>query len=151
MVSSYHSKVRSAPNKGDTFLLFGTWTLVSFLHAGAQQKLFQGRGSFVELGQKHTQKKASQGKVLGTSSPTVKNYISDEKNNPKMDTIWDFCPKLGHFFRLLAHLSCCNAAKVSTVNSGLTKLVDVERLHWFSLSLAMLCLQRRYRCSAFLY
>ena len=51
MVSSYHSKVRSAPNKGDTFLFFGTWTLVSFLYAGAQQKLFQGRGSFVELGQ----------------------------------------------------------------------------------------------------
>ena len=31
-------------------LLFVTWTLVLFLHAGAQPEFFQGRGGFVELG-----------------------------------------------------------------------------------------------------
>ena len=30
--------------------MFGTWTLVSFLYAGAQPEIFQGREAFVELG-----------------------------------------------------------------------------------------------------
>ena len=30
-------------------LLFGTWTLVLFPHAGAQPEIFQGRRGFVEL------------------------------------------------------------------------------------------------------
>ena len=50
VASSYHSQVRSTQNKGVTFLLFGLWSLVSFLHAGAQPEIFQGRGGFVELG-----------------------------------------------------------------------------------------------------
>ena len=40
MASSYHSKVRSSQNKGVTFLLFGTWALVSFPHADAQPEIF---------------------------------------------------------------------------------------------------------------
>ena len=41
MASLYHSQVRSTQNKGVTFLLFGLWTLVSFLHAGVQLEIFQ--------------------------------------------------------------------------------------------------------------
>ena len=64
MASSYHSKVRSSQNKGVAFLLFGTWTLVSFPHAVAQPEIFQDRGGFVEQGPfdkrfvKNTRKKA---------------------------------------------------------------------------------------------
>ena len=70
MASSYLSKLRSTQNKGVTFLLFGTWTLVSLPHAGAQPEIFQGRGSFMELGHfdkhfvKNTRKKAPQEKFL---------------------------------------------------------------------------------------
>ena len=41
-------------------LLFGTWTLVLFPHAGGQPEIFQGRGGFVELDKhfvKNTRKK----------------------------------------------------------------------------------------------
>ena len=50
MASSYHSKVRSTQSEGVTFFLFGTWTLVSFPHAGVQPEIFQDRRGFVELG-----------------------------------------------------------------------------------------------------
>ena len=70
MASSYHSKVRSFQNKGVTFLLFGTWTLVSFPHADAQPDIFQGRGGFAELGHfdkhfvKNTKKRPPKGKFV---------------------------------------------------------------------------------------
>ena len=56
-------------------LLFGTWTLVLFPHAGAQPEIFQGRGGFVELAHfdkhfvKNTRKKGPAGKNFGVVSP----------------------------------------------------------------------------------
>ena len=70
MASSYHSQVRSTQNNGVAFLLFGLWTLVSFLHADAQPEIFQDRGGFVEVGHldkhfvKNTRKKSPQGNFL---------------------------------------------------------------------------------------
>ena len=56
-------------------LLFGTWTLVLFPHAGAQPEIFQGRGGFVEPGHfdkhfvKNTRKKDPAEKNFGVFSP----------------------------------------------------------------------------------
>ena len=61
---------RSTQNKGVKFLLFGTWTLASYPNAGAEREIFQGRGSFVELGHfnknliKTHKKKAPHGKIF---------------------------------------------------------------------------------------
>ena len=78
MASSYHSQVRSTQNKGVAFLLFGLWTLVSFLHADAQPEIFQDRGGFVEVGHldkhfvKNTRKKVPAREFFGIFSPTIK-------------------------------------------------------------------------------
>ena len=51
-------------------LLFGTWALVLFSHAGALPEIFQGRGGFLELGHldklfiKNTRKSAPQENIL---------------------------------------------------------------------------------------
>ena len=69
MASSYHSKLRSTQKNGVTFLLFETWTLVSFPHASVQPEIFQGRGRFVEIGHfdkhlvKNTRKKGTRKKM----------------------------------------------------------------------------------------
>ena len=109
-----------------------------FPHEDAQPEIFQGRGSFVELGHfdkhfvKNTRKKGSAGKSFGLFSPRYcQNHISNEKFNPKMDTINTFFPKLGHFFRF--------------------SIKDKGGIMCFSLSLAILCLQKRQCCSTFLY
>ena len=81
-------------------VLFGTWTLVLFPHAGAQLEIFQGRGGFVELWHfdkhfvKNTQKKDPAGKNFGVFSPRSRwNYISNKKFIPKLDTIKTFFPR----------------------------------------------------------
>ena len=81
-----------------------------------------------------------------------------------------YFPKLRHFFWfsekdsrglppliLVALLPCLDKAKFNTVNSDLTNFLDVQHLHenikWimcFSLSLAILCLQKRSCSSTFL-
>ena len=60
---------------GHISLLFGTWTLVLFSHAGAQPEIFQGRGGFLGLAHfdkhfvKNTRKKGPAGKNFGVVSP----------------------------------------------------------------------------------
>ena len=76
MTSSYHFKDRTHSKQGSHIsLLFGSWTLVLFPHAGAQPKFFQGRGGFVEIGYfdkhfvKSTREKGPAGKNFGIFSP----------------------------------------------------------------------------------
>ena len=82
-----------------------------------------------------------------------------------MDTIRPFFFKNRAFFRfskkgrggllpshIVARLPCLDEAKVSPFNSDITNFVDVRCLHemCFSLSLAILYLQKRYCCYTFL-
>ena len=69
ILNSFKDKIYSKQGSHIS-LLFGTWTLVLFPHAGVQLEIFQGRADFVELRQfdkhfvKNTRKKISQGKHL---------------------------------------------------------------------------------------
>ena len=73
MTSSYHTfkdKIYSKQGSQISHLFSRAWTLLLFPHAGAQPDIFQGRGSFVELGHfnkhfmKNTRKKTPLGKSL---------------------------------------------------------------------------------------
>ena len=71
MASSYHSRVRSAQNKGVS-LLFGTWTLVLFPHASSQLEISQGRGGSVETGHFN------------------KHFVKNTEKWPRREKCWSF-------------------------------------------------------------
>ena len=108
-----------------------------FPHAGAQPEIFQGRGGFVELGHfdkhfvKHTRKKDPAGKNFGVFSPqdTVKTTFRIKHLTQRWTQSGLFFQ--GHFFRFFKK--------------------DRGRITCLSLSLAVLCLQKRHCYSAFLY
>ena len=138
MISSYHSKARSTQNKGVTLLFcLGHGLQCYFLIQARNQKFFKAeevlwnQGTSITISSKTHERKALLGNLVEFFlQDTVKTTFQMKNLTQRWTQSGPFFQNQGTFFDFLKRTG--------------------EEL-CFSLSLAILCLQKRYCCSAFLY
>ena len=137
MTSSYYSKIRSTQNKGVTFLFcLGHGLQCYFLMQTRNQKFFKAeevswnQGTSINISSKTHERKTLLGKILEFFlQDTVKTTFRIKNLIQRWTQSGLFFQ--GHFFRFFKK--------------------DRGGIMCLSLSLAILCLQKRYCCLAFLY
>ena len=138
MTSSYHSKIRSTQNQGVTFFFcLGHRIQCYFLMQLWKKKYFKvgkvswNQGTSINISSKTHNRKALLGKISEfLLKDTVKNTFPMKNSTQRWTQSGPFYQNQGTFFDFLKRTG--------------------EEL-CFSLSLAILCLQKRNCCSAFLY